>query len=89
MVLTNLQFQAECGEWRKCYIIENVPKDLRECPQTFRGNSKRYNNDLKVPIRNSVTFGDKSVRVLGPHIWNMLPTELKCVFNYRVWIKVY
>ena len=40
-------------------------------------NSKRYKDDLKVPIRNSVTFGDKSVRVLGSHIWNMLPAELK------------
>ena len=40
-------------------------------------NSKRYKDDLKVPIRNSVTFGDKSVRVLEPHIWNMLPAELK------------
>ena len=40
-------------------------------------NSKRYKDDLKVPIRNSVTFGDKSVRVLGPHIWNMLSGELK------------
>ena len=40
-------------------------------------NSKRYKDDLKVPIQNSVTFGDKNVRVLGPHIWNMLPAELK------------
>ena len=40
-------------------------------------NSKRYKDDLKVPIRSSVMFGDKSVRVLGPHIWNMLPAELK------------
>ena len=40
-------------------------------------NSKRYKGDLKVPIWNSVTFEDKSVRVLGPYIWNMLPAELK------------
>ena len=45
-------------------------------------NSKRYKDDLKVPIRNSVTFGDKSVRVLGPHIWNMLPAELKRETSY-------
>ena len=31
-------------------------------------NSKRYKDDLKVPIRNSVAFRDKRVRVLGPHI---------------------
>ena len=40
-------------------------------------NSKRYKDDLKVPIRNSVTFGDKSVRVLGLRIYNILPAELK------------
>ena len=46
-------------------------------------NSKRYKDDLKVPFQNSVTFGDKSVRVLGPHIWNMLPAELKRETSYR------
>ena len=39
-------------------------------------NFKRYKDDLQVPIRISVTIGDKSVRVLGPHIWNMFPAEL-------------
>ena len=45
-------------------------------------NSKRYKNDLKVPIRNSVTFGERSARDLGPHIWNMLPAELKPEASY-------
>ena len=45
-------------------------------------NSKRYKDELKVPIRNSVTFGDKSVRVLGLHIWKMLPAELKRETSY-------
>ena len=40
-------------------------------------NSKGYKDDLKVPIRNSVTFGDKSVRVLVLCICNILPAELK------------
>ena len=46
-------------------------------------NSKRYKDDLKVPIRNSVTFGEKGVRVSGPHIWNMLPAELKRETSYE------
>ena len=46
-------------------------------------NSKTYQDDLKVPIRNSVTFGEKSVRVLGPYIWNMLPTESKREISYE------
>ena len=45
-------------------------------------NSKRFKDDLKVPIRNSTAFGDKSVRVLEPHIWNMLPAELKKETSY-------
>ena len=45
-------------------------------------NSKRYKDDLKIPIRNSVTFGEKSARDLGPHIWNMLPAELKPEASY-------
>ena len=40
-------------------------------------NCKRYKDDLKVPMRNSVTFGDKSVRILGLRICNILPAELK------------
>ena len=45
-------------------------------------NSKRYKDDLKVPIQNSVTFGDKTLNVIGPHIWNMLPPELKKETSY-------
>ena len=45
--------------------------------------SKRYKDDIKVPIPNSVTLGDKSVMVLGTHIWNMLPAELKRKVSYK------
>ena len=31
-------------------------------------NPKRHKDELEVPIRNSVTFGEKSVRVLRPHV---------------------
>ena len=37
-------------------------------------NSKRYKDDLKLPIQNSEI---KSVTVLGSHIWNILPAGLK------------
>ena len=42
-----------------------------------RVNSKRRKDDLKITIGNSITFGDKTVRLLGALIWNMLPAELK------------
>ena len=45
--------------------------------------SKTYKDDVKVPIRNSVTFGNKSIRVLCHHIWNVLPAELKRETSYR------
>ena len=34
----------------------------------LRGNTYRRPIDLKVPVRNSVKFGDKSLRCLGPAI---------------------
>ena len=37
--------------------------------------SKKY--ILKIPIRNSVTFGDNSLRSSAPPIWNCLPKQLK------------
>ena len=55
-----------------------------ECPPKFQGmlpNIPRKFQEIQqwsdVPIRNYTTFGDKSVRVLGPQICNMLPAELK------------
>ena len=38
---------------------------------------------MTLKYRNFVTFGDESVRVLGLHIWNMLPAELKRETSYR------
>ena len=67
-------------------VFRSVNKLNPVCMQSLfekNVNPKRYKDDLKVPIRNSVTFGDKSVRVLGPHIWNMLPAELKRETSYR------
>ena len=42
--------------------------------------SKKY--DLKIPIRNSVTFGDKSLRSLAPRVWNSLPKQVKTETSY-------
>ena len=46
-------------------------------------NSKRYRDDFEVPIQNSVTFRDKSVKVLGTYIWNLSSAELKREKSYR------
>ena len=42
--------------------------------------SKKY--DLKIPTRNSVTFGDKSLRSLAPRVWNALPKQVKTETSY-------
>ena len=39
--------------------------------------SQRRKNKLEIPNRNTVKYGDKSIRSLGPHIWNGLPEEIK------------
>ena len=39
--------------------------------------SKRRSNDLTIPFHNTATFGDKFIKVVGAHIWNMLPNGLK------------
>ena len=38
---------------------------------------KKY--DLFVHSRNTTKYGNHSLRVLGPHIWNSLPEEIKKV----------
>ena len=42
--------------------------------------SKKY--DLKIRIRNSVTFGDKSLISLAPRVWNSLPKQIKTETSY-------
>ena len=37
--------------------------------------SKRRKNNLETPNRNTAKYGDKTVRSLGPHIWNGHPEE--------------
>ena len=42
-------------------------------------NSVSKKCDLKIPVRNSVTFGDKS---LTPRVWNSLPKPVKTDTSY-------
>ena len=42
--------------------------------------SQQYLN-LKVVGANQVKFGEKSLRVLGPKIWNRLPLHIKNAEN--------
>ena len=44
--------------------------------------SKRRKNNLEIPNRSTSKFGDKSLRRVGPHIWNGLPEEIKNETSY-------
>ena len=55
---------------------ENCPTFIKNYFEKNENSvSKKY--ELKIPIRNSVTFGDNSLRSLAPRVWNSLPKQLK------------
>ena len=65
-------------------------KKLNDLNPAFMNNifakrevSKRRKNNLDKPNQNTVKFGDKSIRNLGPHIWNGLPEEIKNETSYH------
>ena len=51
--------------------------DIFELRKTNRAIRNQYKPNLEVPIINQVTFGAKSIRYLGPKIWNSLPFHIK------------
>ena len=54
-------------------------KDLFNKRNTF----ERRKNNLEIPRRNTIKFGDNSVKSFGPHIWNSLPEEIKSEQSYE------
>ena len=51
--------------------------EIFEVRKTKRAVRNQCKLDLEVPILNQVTFGAKSIRYLGPKIWNSLPFHKK------------
>ena len=51
--------------------------DIFQLRKTNRAIRNQYKPNLEVPIINQVTFGAKSIRYLGPEIWNTLPFDIK------------
>ena len=55
---------------------ENCPSFIKNYFEKNQNSlSKTY--DLKIPIWNSVTFGDNSLRSLAPRVWNSLRKQLE------------
>ena len=49
--------------------------------ETNRPVRKKYKMNLCLPKHNQVTFGNKSLRIFGPKIWNSLPYHIKSSEN--------
>ena len=63
---------------------KKTQKTLIDLNQAFMKNlfakrevSMRRKNNLEIPDRSTVKYEDKSIRSLGPHIWNGLPEEIR------------
>ena len=52
-------------------------KQIFELRETNRNVREKYRLNLNIPNYNQVTFGKKSLRILGPKIWNSLPCHIK------------
>ena len=62
-------FNENCPTFIKDYFAKNE-------------NSVSENYDLKIPIQNSLTFGDNSLRSLALRVWNSLRKQLKTKTSY-------
>ena len=56
-------------------------RDLFSLRETSRLIREKYMLNLDVPVHNQVTFGNKSLSVFGPKVWNSLPYHIKSSEN--------
>ena len=54
---------------------------MEEIFHTTKWPTHRPNN-LKVNVNKTDKYGDKSLRTLGPQIWNSLPEHMKAETNF-------
>ena len=58
-------------------------KDLFQFRVSNRPVRNKYKLNLEVPSINQVRYGEKSLRSLGPKIWNSLPLHIKSSENLK------
>ena len=58
--------------------VNNLNPDFIKNIFTRKENARVRQHDLLVGSHETRTYGDKSFKILGPKIWNALPTEIKC-----------
>ena len=59
-------------------------KEIFELKLSSRPVREQYKLNLNVPKRRQVMFGTKSLKILGPKIWNNLPCHIKSAENLNV-----
>ena len=65
-------------------FMKNIFK-IREINRPIR---KQYKLNLLIQNHNQVSFGEKSLRILGPRIWNSLPFHIKSAENLNQFKKL-
>ena len=76
-------------QWLKTMALE-IFKILNDLKTSFmknsfnkRNNINRRKIDLIIHTRNTVMFGNNSLRCLGPHIWNPSPEYIKEMTSFE------
>ena len=63
-------------------------KNIFKLRETIRPVREAYKMNLEMPRINQVTFGTRSLRILGPKIWNSLPLHVKSSENLSLFKEV-
>ena len=59
-------------------------KDIFKLRMTNLLTREKYEVNLEIPNLNQVRFGTKSLRYLGPKVWNSLPCHIKSSENLTI-----
>ena len=57
--------------------VNNLNPDFMKNIFTIKQNDWVCPHDLRFRSHDTATYGDKSLKILGPKIWNALATEIK------------
>ena len=63
-------------------------KQIFELSETNWNVREKYRLDLNIPNYSQVTFGKKSLRIIGAKIWNSLPYYIKSSKNLKTFKSV-
>ena len=72
--------------------VNNLNPDFMKNIFTSKQNARVRPHDLLTRSHKTVTYGGKSLKILGPKIWNALPTEIKCetsLSKFKEYVKLW